>query len=51
MRHQGKSIIVTLVFKPKSAGDRQAALHIYSSEVLDNPFDLKLGGEGAGKAR
>jgi hypothetical protein len=47
----GKSITVRLLFRPKGAGDRQAALHIFSSEVLENPFDLTLGGTGYGKTR
>lgn len=40
----GKSITITLVFRPKAKGDRQAAIHIYSSEAQENPFDLTLGG-------
>jgi len=36
-----------VTFKPKSAGVRNAAIHIKSNDKDENPFDIKLTGVGA----
>lgn len=42
----GASTTFKVTFKPTSAGTRKAGIHIASNDADENPFDIKLGGEG-----
>jgi hypothetical protein len=42
----GASTTFKVTFKPTAAGTRKAAIHIESNDADENPFDIKLGGEG-----
>lgn len=42
----GGSTTFRVVFKPKAAGTRKAAMHIQSNDPGENPFDLTLTGMG-----
>ncbi|MEO5917460.1 MAG: choice-of-anchor D domain-containing protein [Luteolibacter sp.] len=44
----GESTEFTVKFKPSAFGTRKAALHISSNDKNENPFDIKLTGNGAG---
>lgn len=43
----GASTTFKVVFKPKARGSRSAAIHIKSNDADENPFDIKLIGQGA----
>ena len=43
----GSSTTFKIVFKPKAKGTRDAAIHIKSNDSNENPFDIKLTGQGA----
>jgi hypothetical protein len=42
----GATATIQVRFKPKAAGNRQAAIHINNSATPDNPFDINLKGKG-----
>ncbi len=42
----GGSCTFKVTFSPKTAGTKNAAIHIYSTDPDESPFDLKLAGEG-----
>lgn len=42
----GESIKFTVTFKPTAKGTRSAAIHVASNDPDENPFDIKLSGEG-----
>lgn len=42
----GKSTTFEVAFKPSSKGTRQAAIQIFSNDVDENPFLIKLSGTG-----
>ena len=43
----GSSTTFKVTFKPKVKGTRDAAIHIKSNDSNENPFDIKLTGQGA----
>ena len=43
----GASTTFSARFKPTAAGTRNAAIHIKSNDANENPFDIKLAGQGA----
>lgn len=45
----GGSITIRVIFTPKAIGKRKAVLHIRSNDKDENPFDIRLGGNGGGK--
>lgn len=45
----GKSTTFKVRFKPKSKGTRNAVLKINSNDKDENPFDIRLSGQGAAK--
>ena len=45
----GESASFNVSFKPSAKGTRTAAIHIASNDADENPFDIKLSGEGASK--
>lgn len=42
----GASTTFKVTFKPRAKGIRAAAIHIKNNDANENPFDIKLGGEG-----
>lgn len=42
----GASTTFKVTFKPKAKGVRNAAIHIISNDADENPFDIKLAGQG-----
>lgn len=42
----GASTTFKVTFKPTAAGTRKAGIHIESNDADENPFDIKLAGEG-----
>jgi hypothetical protein len=46
----GSSTTFTVAFKPNAAGSRSAAIHIFSNDVDENPFDINLTGTGVSPA-
>ncbi|MCU0750603.1 MAG: choice-of-anchor D domain-containing protein, partial [Akkermansiaceae bacterium] len=45
----GKSTTFKVRFKPKSKGTRNAVLKINSNDKDENPFDIRLSGQGAAR--
>lgn len=45
----GASTTFTVSFKPRAKGTREAALHIRSNDADENPFDIRLGGQGVSR--
>lgn len=43
----GTSTTFKVTFKPRAKGTRNAAIHIKSNDPNENPFDIKLTGQGA----
>lgn len=43
----GAATTFKVTFKPKAKGARAAAIHIKSNDADENPFDIKLSGEGS----
>lgn len=43
----GAATTFKVTFKPKAKGARAAAIHIKSNDADENPFDIKLTGQGA----
>ena len=43
----GSSTTFKVTFKPKAKGTRESAIHIKSNDSNENPFDIKLTGQGA----
>jgi probable HAF family extracellular repeat protein len=43
----GSSTTFKVTFKPRAKGTRNAAIHIKSNDPNENPFDIKLTGQGA----
>jgi len=43
----GASTTFEVVFKPRAKGERNAAIHIKSNDADENPFDIKVTGQGA----
>ena len=44
---RGTATSFKVTFKPTAAGTRNAAIHIKSNDSNENPFDIKLTGQGA----
>lgn len=42
----GGSCTFKVTFSPKAAGNKNAAIHIYSTDPDESPFDIKLAGAG-----
>lgn len=45
----GQSVKIRVTFTPKEIGRRKASLHIRSNDKNENPFDIRLGGNGGGR--
>ncbi len=45
----GGSVTIRVTFTPKVIGQRKADLHILSNDEDENPFDIRLRGNGGGK--
>lgn len=45
----GASVTIRVTFTPKEIGKRNAVLHIHSNDKDENPFDIRLSGNGGGK--
>ena len=43
----GESTALTVTFTPSASGGRSAALHIFSNDADENPFDIALAGNGS----
>jgi hypothetical protein len=42
----GSSTTFKVIFKPSAKGTRKANIHIKSNDADENPFDIKLTGQG-----